>query len=89
MIDVVTMTAEEWGIVIGVVVSALLALAPWMFMVHAKLAVIAAQIVELGEKVEKAAEANQQLWSRYAQHEARLQTHDVQFAHVAERLQEI
>ena len=83
------MTAEEWGIVIGVVVSALLALAPWMFMVHAKLAVIAAQIVELGEKVEKAAEANQQLWSRYAQHEARLQTHDVQFAHVAERLQEI
>ena len=38
-------------------------------MVHAKLAVIATQIVELGEKVEKAAEANQQLWSQSAQHE--------------------
>lgn len=83
------MTAQEWGIVIGMAVSALLALGPWMFMVHAKLAVIAAQIVQLGEKVEKAAEANQQLWSRYAQHEARLETHDVQFAHVAQRLQEL
>jgi hypothetical protein len=83
------MTAEEWRIVIGLVVSAALALAPWMFMVHAKLAVISSQMVELGEKVEKAAEANQQLWSRFAQHETRLETHDVQFAHVAERLQEI
>ena len=83
------MSIQEWKIVVGVVMSALLALAPWMFMVHAKLAVIATQIVELGEKVEKAAEANQELWSRYAQHEGRLQTHDVQFTHVAERLQEI
>jgi len=83
------MSTTEWGIIIGVVTSALLALGPWMFMVHAKLAVIAAQIVELGEKVEEAAEANQQLWSRFAQHEVRLETHDVQFAHVAERLQEV
>jgi hypothetical protein len=83
------MSVEQWGIVIGVVTSAVLALAPWMFMVHAKLAVIATQIAELGEKVEKAAEANQQLWSCYAQHEARLETHDVQFAHLAERLEEI
>ncbi len=83
------MSSQEWGIVIGMVASAILALGPWMFMVHAKLAVIAAQLAELDEKVEKAAEANQQLWSRYAQHETRLETHDVQFAHVAERLQEI
>jgi hypothetical protein len=83
------MCAAEWGIVIGVVTPVLLALAPWMFMVHAKLAVIAAQMVELGEQVEKAAEANQQLWMRSAQHEARLDTHDVQFAHVAERLREL
>ncbi len=83
------MNPHEWGIVVGVVTSALLSLTPWMFKVHAKLAVIAAQITELGEKVEKAAEANQQLWSRYAQHQARLDTHDVQFGHIAERLQEI
>lgn len=83
------MSVHEWGIVIGVVMSALLALGPWMFMVHAKLAVIAAQISELDEKVEKAAEANQHLWSLYAQHEARLETHDVQFTYVNERLQEV
>ena len=83
------MTAQEWGIVIGVAVSASVALGPWTFMVHAKLAVIAAQIVALGEKVEKAADANRELWSLYAQHEVRLGTHDVQHAHVAERLQEI
>ena len=69
------MCIQQWGIVIGVVTSALLALGPWMFMVHAKLAVIATQIVELGEKVEKAADANQQLWSRCAEHQSRLDTH--------------
>ena len=83
------MSVHEWGIVIGVVMSALLSLGPWMFMVHAKLAVIAAQISELDEKVEKAAEANQHLWSLYAQHETRLETHDVQFTYVNERLQEV
>jgi len=83
------MSVQEWGILIGVVMAALMALAPWMFMVHAKLAVIAAQIGELDEKVEKAAAANQDLWTRYAQHETRLGTHDVQFAHVAERLQDL
>lgn len=79
----------EWGIIVGVVTSALLAMGPWMFMVHAKLAVIGAQIGALDEKLEKAAEANHQLWSFYAQHEARLETHDVQFTHIAERLQEL
>ncbi len=83
------MSVQAFGIVIGVATAAVLALGPWMFMVHAKLAVIAAQIAELDEKADKAAEAHQQLWSRYAQHETRLGTHDVQFAHVNERLQEI
>ena len=83
------MSVQEWGIVIGVVTSALLALAPWMFMVHAKLAVIAARLAELDENVEKAHQDHQQLWSLCAQHQTRLETHDVQFAHIAERLQEL
>ncbi len=83
------MNVHALGIVIGVATSALLAIVPWLAMVHAKLAVIATQIAELDEKMEKAATANHELWSRYAQHEARLETHDVQFAHVVERLQEI
>ena len=83
------MSVQEWSIVIGVLTAVMLAMTPWMFMVHAKLAVIAAQIVELGEKVEKAAEANHELWALHAVHETRLETHDVQFSHVAERLQEL
>jgi len=83
------MTIQEWSIVIGVIMSALLALGPWMFMVHAKLAVIASRIVDLGEKVEKAAEANQKLWAFYARHEAKLETHDVQIAHIGDRLRDL
>ena len=83
------MSVQAWGIVIGVATSALLALGPWMFMVHAKLAVIAARLADLGEKVDDSAAAHRELWLRYAQHETRLETHDVQFTHIAERLQEI
>jgi hypothetical protein len=83
------MNTDKWAIVIGVATAAVLALGPWMFMVHAKLAVIAAQIVSLGEKVQKAAEANHELWSLCAHHQARLETHDVQLGHLAERIEEL
>ena len=83
------MTIEEWSILVAVIMSALLALGPWMFMVHAKLAVLASQITTLCEKVDQAAEANHKLWMLYAQHEARLETHDVQIAHVGERLRDL
>jgi len=80
------MDVGDWSIVVGVVSSAVLALTPWMFMVHAKLAVIAAQIAELNDKLQKAAETNHQLWSRVARHDTRLETHDVQLTHMAQRL---
>jgi hypothetical protein len=83
------MTTAQWEIVIGVATAAVLALAPWMFMVHAKLAVIAQQIAELSEKVQQAAEANHELWSLSAHHQARLETHDVQLVHLAERIEEL
>ena len=83
------MNVQQWSVVVGAVVSGLLALGPWMFMVHAKLAVIAARLMQLSENVERAAEANRELWTLYARHEARLETHDVQFAHVVERLREL
>jgi hypothetical protein len=77
-------SASEWGIVIGMATSAILALGPWMFMVHAKLAVIANQIAELDEKVEHAAAANEELWALCAEHHARLEAHDVELAHFAD-----
>jgi len=83
------MTISHWEVIVGVITSALLALVPWMFMVHAKLAVIASRIVDLGEKLEKAAQANHELWTLYAQHEARLDTHEVQLAHLSQHLKEI
>ena len=74
------MSVQQWAIVAGVLVSGLLAVGPWMFMVHAKLAVLAAQVAILCRKVDKAAETHEKLWSVYARHEARLETHHVQIA---------
>lgn len=82
------MAIQDWISVIGIVVSVVLVLGPWMFKVHAKLAVIATRIVDLSEKVERLADAADRLWSLSADHEARLDTHDVELAHVAERLRE-
>lgn len=82
------MAIQDWISVIGIVVSVVLVLGPWMFKVHAKLAVIATRIVDLSEKVERLADAADRLWSLSADHEARLDTHEVELAHVAERLRE-
>ena len=83
------MSSDEWSIIVGVVVSALLALGPWMFMVHAKLAVLASQVEILCRKVDKANEAHEKLWTMYAHHEAKLETHEVQISQIAERLRDM
>ena len=83
------MNTDQWAIVIGVVMSGLLALGPWMFMVHAKLAVLANQVSALCMKVDRASEAHEKLWTMYAHHEAKLETHDVQIAQIGERLRDI
>lgn len=83
------MSTDEWAIVIGVVMSGLLALGPWMFMVHAKLAVLASQVEILCRKVDRANEAHEKLWAMYAHHEARLENHQAQIAQIGERLREL
>jgi len=82
------MTTAEWGILAGVVMSALLALAPWMFMVHAKLAVLATRMEGLEGKVDKLIETNDQRLPTCVQHAARLDTHELQIAQIDERLRE-
>ena len=82
------MSIQDWLSVIGIAVSVVLVLGPWMVKVHAKLAVIATRIVDLSAKVEKLAEAADRLWSLSAHHEARLDTHEVELEFVAERLRE-
>ena len=83
------MSSDEWSIVIGVVMSGLLALGPWMFMVHAKLAVLASQVEILCKKVDRANEAHEKLWAMYAHHEAKLETHEAQIAQIGERLRDL
>lgn len=83
------MSPQEYQTLLGAILAIALTLGPWMFMVHAKLAVLAARIVDLAAAVDKASDANRELWKLSAQHATRLETHDVQFAHVAERLEEL
>lgn len=83
------MNIEHWNIAIGVVVSAALALAPWMFMVHAKLAVLGSQLARLEEMAGRLIEANEERLPMCARHAARLETHDVQIAQICERLRQM
>jgi hypothetical protein len=80
------MTLEEWSIAAGLVGSAAAALGPWMTKVHAKLAVIATRIIDLCDKIDEARDEHRRLWDVCSRHESRLDTHDVQISHIAERL---
>jgi hypothetical protein len=80
------MTFPEVTLLVGVLIPLALAMGPWMFKVHAKLAVIASKIVDLCDRIEQAADDHQKLWQVCSKHESRLDTHDVQLSHIAERL---
>lgn len=80
------MTTDEWSIAIGLITSLALVAGPWMFKVHAKLAVIATKLVVMCEKLEFAAAEHRKLWEVYHRHGSRLDTHDVQISHISERL---
>jgi hypothetical protein len=80
------MTAEEWGIVIGVILSGLLALAPWMLMVHAKLAVLTTTIESLAKKVDKLIDDNEQRQPMCAVHATRLDAVESQLVEIHNRL---
>jgi hypothetical protein len=80
------MALDQWSVIIGAAVSIVLAMGPWMFKVHAKLAVIASKIVDLCETMDRASQEYRRLWETCSRHESRLDTHDVQLSHIAERL---
>jgi len=60
-----------------------------MFMVHAKLAVIASQIDDLCKEVEKLSGSQEKRLGMCIEHQARLDTHEVQIAHIGDRLRDI
>ena len=80
------MCLEQWTIVIGALMSITLTIGPWMFMVHAKLAVLASQVQFLCRKLEKAANVHDQLTGLHTRHEARLEAQAVEIRQIHERL---
>lgn len=78
------MSVQEWGIVVGAIVAGMLALGPWMFMVHAKLAVIGEQIEDLSERIEKTLTGN-----GGPSIPARCHVHDAQIERLAEEFAEL
>ncbi|MGW8256527.1 MAG: hypothetical protein ACWGMZ_03480 [Thermoguttaceae bacterium] len=90
------MSVQEWEIVVGVATAALLVTGPWMFMVHAKLAVLSTQVDRLEGKVDGMVDAEQKRLPQCIQHESslkelyrRMEMHGLQIDNLAERLQEM
>ena len=90
------MSVQEWEIVIYVVTAALLATAPWMFMVHAKLAVLSTQVGRLETKVDRMVDADQERLPQCIQHETALkelerrwEMHALQIEIISDRLQDV
>ncbi|MGD9126616.1 MAG: hypothetical protein PVH19_04485 [Planctomycetia bacterium] len=75
---------EQWAIIIGVLTSFVLTVGPWMFMVHAKLAVLASECKFLCDQLKRAANLYEQLMALNSQHEARLQAQAVEIRQIHE-----
>lgn len=78
------MISDELVALLCAILSAALAIGPWMFKVHAKLAVIASKSSDLCEKLERAADESRRLWEVCNRHRTRLESHEVQLAHIDE-----
>jgi hypothetical protein len=83
------MTPHDWVTLLSVAVSALLALGPWMFAVHAKLAVVANQVASLCDKVEKLSVSHEERWEMCMEHQARLEMQEAKVADLGDRLREV
>ena len=83
------MSANEWLTLVGIVVSAVLMIGPGIVAVHAKLAVVASQVAELCDKVERLSSSHEERLRMCIEHQSRLETHEVQIADLAERLREM
>jgi hypothetical protein len=83
------MSVQEWGIVVGVIVSVLLAVLPWTLMVHSKLAVVTAKIQSLEAKVDRLIDTNEQRSPLCAVHTTRLDVFEARLTAIQERLERL
>lgn len=83
------MEISNWLSLAGLVVSVVLTVTPWLFAMHARLAVIANQIQQLCETVEKLAEAHDRRLAMCIDHQSRLETHDVRLSNLENQIETI
>jgi hypothetical protein len=74
---------------LGVAVSAAVVIGPGIVTLHAKLAVVATQVADLCDKVEKLSSSHEERLRMCIDHQSRLDTQEVQIADVIERLHEM
>jgi hypothetical protein len=82
------MGVHEWITLIGVVISTVLSVTPWMFAVHTKLAVIATQVETLCNQVDRISQAHEDRLSMCIDHQSRLDIHEVQINALTESVKE-
>lgn len=83
------MSIHEWLTLVGVLTSVVLSVTPWMFTVHSRLAVIANQVEQLCQKLEKLAAAHEQRLSMCIEHQARLDAYEAKLGDLVERVREL
>lgn len=83
------MDFQQWSLLAGLSLSMVLAVAPWMFKVHAKLAVIASKVADLCDKLDRQAEEHHELWHLVHQHTSRLDAHEIQLGYAVEQLKSV
>ncbi len=82
------MNVQEWEIVIGVITASALAVGPWTFMVHAKLAVLSSQVTRLERKVDQVVDSEFERLPRCIQHEAALKEIERRLETIEQRMTE-
>jgi hypothetical protein len=83
------MNPNEWISLLGVAVSAAVVIGPGIVSLHARLAVLSAQVAELCDKVGKLAASHEERLRMCIDHQSRLNAQEVQVADVIERLREL
>lgn len=70
------MASEDWGILIGAAVAVSAAIGPWMFSVHAKLAVVASTMKSVASYIHESRRNDAAVTAKLDTHGRRLDEHD-------------
>lgn len=83
------MNPNEWISLLGVAVSAVVVIGPGIVSLHARLAVLSAQVAELCDKVGKLTASHEERLRMCIDHQSRLDTQEIQLADALQRLRDM